>query len=303
MSIRLKILNFAYRLFVKPLLRRAQDPVALRDVFERSSKHFRAPVGFWSGVARYNTGDRQIGGRWAGTAASLSDRTILLLHGGGFVAGSSRSYAKLAAQLAGRLGASAFVPDYRLAPENPFPAGCQDVLAVYAALLERGYDPTKMVLAGDSGGGNLVLALLSQIKEQNLPMPAIAVLMSPVADLTFSGASITANADADTVLPVDRAADLNRFYLGDADPALPLASPLFVDMAGFPPTLIQVGSTEILLSDAERVEQKLRQAGVVTELQVFPDCPHVWQLMAGKLPEADLALNQIATFCNRYLPD
>ncbi len=303
MSIRLKGLTVFSRLFLKPVLQRSENPIALRDMFETTSRWFLAPHGFWTSPATYTVDGVTIRGLWTGTQHSRSDRVVLFLHGGGFVAGSSQSYAKLAARVAGQLDAQAFVPDYRLAPEHPFPAACDDVLACYRGLLAVGYNADQIILAGDSAGGNLALGLLSQVIEQGLPKPAVAVLMSPVVDLTYSGKSFGYNASRDPVLPSGQADMLNEIYLEGADPALPLASPLFAKLAGCPPVLIQAGSTEILLSDAERIEEKLRIVGVETELQVFSDCSHVWHLLAGYLPEADGAIAQIATFCKRHLAD
>jgi monoterpene epsilon-lactone hydrolase len=300
-SIRLKVLTIISRLFVKPVLQRSQNPSALRQMFEDSSAWFCAPHGFWSGSASYTVDGAVIKGRWAGAGVTGSDRVVLFLHGGGFVAGSSTSYAKLAARIGAALNAQAFVPDYRLAPEHPFPAACEDALTIYQALLAKGYDPDQIAVVGDSAGGNLALGLMAQILKLGLPKPAVVALMSPAADLTYSGASFDYNASRDPVLPTSQADLLNQIYLEDADPAQPLASPLFADLAGCPPILLQASSTEILLSDAERIEEKLRTTGVETELQVFSNCPHVWQLLAGYLPEADGAIAQIATFCNRYL--
>lgn len=301
MSIRAKIISISSRLFLKPLLQRSTNPMALREMFEQSSKRFCAPHGYWTSPASYTVGDAAIDGLWTGTQNSTTERVVLFLHGGGFVSGSPRSYAKLAAHIADAMHARAFVPEYRLAPEHPFPAACEDALTSYQALLARGYDPSQIVLAGDSAGGNLAMGLVAQILDLELPRPAAIALLSPVLDLTYSGASFDNNASRDPVLPSQKADELNEMYLEGADPAQPLASPLAASLAGCPPTLIQVSSSEILLSDAERLEEKLRLLGTETELQVFTDLTHVWQLLAGYLPEADGAIDQIATFGNRYL--
>lgn len=302
MSIRAKVISISTRLFLKPFLQRSNNPMALRDMFEQSSKRFCAPHGFWTSPASYAVEGETIDGLWTGTHNATTERVVLFLHGGGFVSGSAGSYAKLAARVADALNARAFVPDYRLAPEHPFPAACEDALTSYQALLARGYDPDQIVLAGDSAGGNLAMGLVAQLLALGLPKPAAIALMSPVMDLTYGGASFDVNATRDSVLPSQKADVLNEMYLEGADPAQSLASPLSAALAGCPPTLIQVSSSEILLSDAERIEEKLRLLGTDTELQVFTDLTHVWQLLAGYLPEADLAISQIGTFANRHLP-
>ncbi len=219
--------------------------------------------------------------------------TLLYLHGGGFVGGSPRSHRPLTAALALQ-GLRVFAPDYRLAPEQPFPAAPHDVLAVYRAL--RAAAPTaRLVVAGDSAGGNLALGLMQTLRDAGEALPAAAALFSPVLDLTGASPSMTLNAHRDAMLDPTQLPQMAAAYLAGADPLLPLASPLFGDMAGLPPLLLHVGESEVLRDDAVRLAQKAREAGVVVELQVFPVVPHVWQLLR-QLPEARRSVRAAGAF-------
>lgn len=222
--------------------------------------------------------------------------TLLYLHGGGYVLGSSRTGAPLADALAARAGLRAVAIDYRLAPEAPYPAAVEDGLAAYRGLLESGTEPHRLVLAGDSAGGGLTMATLLAARAAGLPQPAAAVVFSPWTDLTLSGRSIEIKRDADPLF--DRAA-LEWFadrYLGGADPEAPLASPVLADFTGLPPILIQVGSHEVLLDDSVRLAAKAAEADVEVTLEIGADLPHVFQNQAGSLDEADAALDRASRF-------
>jgi epsilon-lactone hydrolase len=186
--------------------------------------------------------------------------------------------------------------DYRLAPEHPYPAALQDVTAAYRALLEQAGDAGDMVVSGESAGGNLAVELLISGKAAGLTMPAAALLLSPVTDLTVAGRSYTAKADADPAVSAQairtRAAD----YLAGADPADPLVSPIFADLSGLPPLLIQAGSHEVLLDDATRLAAKAAADDVAVILDITPGVPHVFQAFAALLEEGDAALDRAARF-------
>lgn len=235
------------------------------------------------------------------TTTATSGRAILYLHGGGFVAGSPRTHRGIAGRLARGVRAEAFVPDYRLAPEHPFPAALDDAVAVYRALLERGQDPSALALAGDSAGGNLVFALLLTLKEKGLPLPAAAVALSPFVDMSGSGDSMRGNAALDPFLQVAGLPAIVGAYAPDRDPLEPLLSPLFGDLAGLPPCFIQCGSDEILRDDSVRMHAALRAAGVAAELEVWNRMPHVWQAFARFLPEGKAAIGRICGFLNATL--
>ncbi|HVT71059.1 MAG TPA: alpha/beta hydrolase [Trebonia sp.] len=226
--------------------------------------------------------------------------TLLYLHGGGFVVGSHRTGVKLAAGLAARAGGlRAYSLDYRLAPENPFPAAQLDALAAYRDLLERGTAPDRIVIAGDSAGATLTVQTLILARDAGLPLPAAAVLFSPFTDATASGRSMTTKHGID---PLFTRADLEWFrgqFLGN-DPAAalaPLASPALAgDLRGLPPALIQVGSHEVLLDDAVRLAGRFGEADVDATLEIVAGVPHVFQNFTGLLDEADAALDRAGSF-------
>jgi acetyl esterase/lipase len=186
--------------------------------------------------------------------------------------------------------------DYRLAPEHPFPAAVDDAAAAYRWLVAEGADPRRMAIMGDSAGGGLTLATLLRLRDEGAALPAAAVVLSPWTDLTLTNESMPRFAEADPMLSPEVAATYARWYLAGADPRNPYASPLYGDPQGLPPTLIQVGSDEILLNDGMRMAERMRAAGCRVELEVWPRMPHVWHLLVRVLPEARRALEQIGAF-------
>src|SRR5580692_4465091 len=233
---------------------------------------------------------------WLAAPGAAADRVLLFLHGGGYEFGSLRSDGELAARLGRASGMRVLFPEYRLAPEHPFPAAIDDVLATWHWLrTSQHLNARSIAVAGDSAGGGLAVALLVATRDAGEALPAAAALMSPTVDLTSSGASMTERADQD---PISTPAMLRQFaadYLAGADPKTPLASPLFASLAGLPPLLIQVGTADLLLSDSERLAAAAAQAGAEVTLQVAEGLPHVYQLMAGT-PEAAEATGQIGIF-------
>ncbi|WP_420000106.1 alpha/beta hydrolase [Streptomyces boninensis] len=226
---------------------------------------------------------------------------LLYLHGGGFVVGSARVSAHLAAALLRHLDGRAVSLDYRLAPEHAFPAAPDDCLAAYRELLDSGVDPRRLVIAGDSAGAALAVVTMVRARDEGLPLPAAAVLFSPAVDLTLSGASVRSKTGVD---PVFAPADLEWLfgqYLAGADGAKPEASPLFADLAGLPPLLIQVGSSELLLDDAVRLAGRAGADEVEVTLEVAPRQPHVFQLDTES-PEAAAALERAGQFLSKTLP-
>lgn len=221
---------------------------------------------------------------------------VLYLHGGGYALGSARTGASLAAQLACRVGARAVSLDYRLAPEHPFPAAVDDGLAAYRELLDGGTRPEHLVVAGDSAGGGLAVATLLAARDAGLPQPAAAAAFSPWADLTLSGASMQTRHGIDPLFTRERLRTYATAYLGDHDGADRLASPVFADLTGLPPLLVQVGSHEVLLDDAVRLADAAGTADVPVTLEIVSGVPHVFQNFAGTLDEADQALDRSGIF-------
>ena len=226
---------------------------------------------------------------------------ILYLHGGSFTSGSIASHRTLAGNVALAGKARALLIDYRLAPEHPFPAGLEDSAAAYEWLLSQGTAPGQIVLAGDSAGGNLTLALLVLLRDRGRPLPAAAVCLSPNPDLTYSSESWDFNAKKDVMIQEWKEHQAVEVYLRGADPRTPLASPSFADLRGLPPLLLQVGSFEVLLSDVERFGEKARQAGVQVSLEVWQGMQHEWQFTAKILPEGKRAIARIGQFVQAAL--
>jgi len=219
------------------------------------------------------------------------------MHGGWFNFGSAKAYRHLVGHIAARAGARAFIPDYRLAPEHPFPAAVDDVLACYSGLYERGI--LRIAVTGDSAGGNLALVLASRVVggvvSTNATLVGV-VALSPVTDLTLSGATYETRADADPYFTRPQVAELVRSYLGSADPKHPLASPLCAQLSGLPPVRIHVGDDEVLLDDSRRYVERAVAAGVDARLDVWMGMPHGFPVSVGKLKAAAQALDAIGMF-------
>lgn len=234
-------------------------------------------------------------------AGNAAEPIVLYFHGGGYVAGSARTGTHLAAELARRAGGRALSVDYRLAPEDPYPAAVEDGLAAYAGLLESGARPSLILVAGDSAGGGLAVATLLAAREQGLPQPAAVVVFSPWADISRSGASMRTKDGADPVFSYDALGWYASRYVPVGDRSAPLASPVFATLAGLAPLLIQVGSHEVLLDDAARLAANAGRDDVDVTLQVAPEGTHVFQLYSGALDEAGEAIDEVARFFRRHI--
>ena len=224
---------------------------------------------------------------------------ILFIHGGSFNAGSIASHRTLAGNIAIASKTRALLIDYRLAPEHPFPAAIEDSVKAYEWILAQGIAAHQIIAAGDSAGGALVLNLLIKLRDDNKPLPAAGVCLSPVPDLTFSGASWKYNKKKELLLDERKERKSVEIYLKDVDPRSPSASPYFADLRGLPPLLIQIGSYEILLSDSELFAEKAKSAGVDVTLEVWPEMQHVWQFAAKILPEGRQAILRIGEFMEK----
>jgi phosphinothricin tripeptide acetyl hydrolase len=223
------------------------------------------------------------------------------LHGGGYVMGSLDTHRGLCARLSRIARARVLSVDYRLGPEHPHPAAVEDAVAAARFVRECGFAPERTAIAGDSAGGGLTLATLLALRDAGDPKPAAGLCISPWTDLALTGATLETKAGED---PMVRAADLARMadaYLANADARTPLASPLYADLTGLPPLLLQVGSAEILLDDAVRVAERASKAGVEAELRVWTDMFHVWHAFADLLPEGHAAVEEMAAFLEERL--
>jgi monoterpene epsilon-lactone hydrolase len=231
-------------------------------------------------------------------AGVVSDDIIFYLHGGAYAVGSAAASAGLASDIVRRAGARAISVDYRLAPENPYPAAVHDAVAAYRTLLET-VPASRIAMAGESAGAGLTVATLVAVRMAGLPQPSSAVLFSPWADLTLSGMSMKTKADVDPALTPAGLRRRAGDYAG-GDPSDPLVSPVFADLAGLPPLLIQAGSHEVLLDDATRLAVRAAAADVQVTLEVTPGVPHVFQSFSAVLDEADAALNSAGAFIRRH---
>ena len=237
-------------------------------------------------------------GWWCRPAAPAAGAAILYLHGGAYVVGSARAYRHLAGQVAARAGAATFVPEYRLAPEHPFPAAVVDGRACYAGLTGRGFN--RIALCGDSAGGGLALVVVSQATADARRgvgvRPVGAALLSPWTDLTLTAATLTDRAAVDPMLTRPQLATLAGLYLGDADASDPRASPLLADPAGLPPIRVHVGDDEVLLDDARRLVTRAAAAGVDARVDVWQGMIHVFPSHVGHLQAATAALDDLGAF-------
>jgi len=238
---------------------------------------------------------------WLRPPSAEAGRMVLYLHGGGYVIGSPRSHRHLAAAIAGSARASALLLDYRRAPEDPFPAAVDDAVACYRWLLEQGSAPERIVIGGDSAGGGLTVATLVALRNAGAPLPAGAVCISPWTDLTMSGESYQTKAAVDPIVARPGIDKMARAYLGATDPRTPLASPIFADLRGLPPLLIQVGDDEVLLDDSVQLAERATAAGVDATLEIWPQMVHVWHWFLPMLDEAQSAVDAIGQFAAKRM--
>lgn len=238
---------------------------------------------------------------WVRAKNSSAQQVLLYLHGGGYVVGSPHSHRPITSRLAAWSGISVAALDYRLAPEHPFPAGLDDAVAAYRALLAAGHNPKQIAVGGDSAGGGLSIALVLKLRDLGLPQPAALLLFSPWTDVSMSGDSVRERADVEVMLSPEFGQEMRAYYAPNGAFEQPLLSPLFADLQGLPPQLIQVGGLEILHSDSLRYHAKAVAAGVASQLEEWRACWHVWQLHAGVMPEADAALKRSAAFLQQRL--
>jgi acetyl esterase/lipase len=291
-SLRARLINTLFRLTVKPMWRPGLDIAEVRRHAAKSDARFgRKPPA----CAIEPVTIAGVPAQWFG-ATELAERngTMLYLHGGAWCIHLPALYAKFAATLSSVTGMRVLLPDYRLAPEHPFPAAIDDCFAVYRALGE-GAAGTPAAIAGDSAGGSLSLVTLMRARDAGLPLPASAVLLSPSTDASMSGPSWHYNADADPMFSPGAGGLLADIYCPGQALTHPLLSPLFGVWSGLPPLYFLAGSTEMLLDDSVRAHDRALQAGVDARIDVWPDLPHVFPVISW-MPEARDALARIAAF-------
>jgi len=238
---------------------------------------------------------------WTTATSSRDGRVLVYFHGGGYVMGSASGHRGMCSHLARATRSRVLNVDYRLAPEAPFPAAVEDAVRAYRFVLDQGIDPAGVALGGDSAGGGLTLATLVALRDAGLPLPGAGVAISPWVDLTMSSESIHSKGDEDPMLTPATIAVLADAYLAGADPKSPTASPLWADLSGLPPLLIQVGTAELLLDEGRRVGDAAKAAGVDVTFEAWDDMIHVWHLFADMVPESREAIARIAAFLDERL--
>ena len=286
-SIQAHLITLALRWQMKRKMRGETDVMRARAMMKSFARTVPSDV---------TAADETIGGipgEWLRPARRPAAGTLLYLHGGGYFACSPQTHRPITAKFA-QGGLAVFSPDYRLAPEHPFPAAVDDAVAAYRGLIASGIAPASLTVAGDSAGGGLALAMLVSLRDAGDPLPAAAMLFSPWTDLAGTGDSVRTNRIRDAMFPGQGMERAVEPYLAGMDPRNPLASPLYAELHGLPPLLLHVGSWEILLDDSRRVVERARAAGTQATLETWPVVPHVWQLFP--MPEAGQSMRKAAAF-------
>jgi acetyl esterase/lipase len=301
-SVGLRLVNPVYRVVCQWAWRHFHDDLdGMRAFVDRT--------GAVSGIfARPTSGCRIVDAELGGLAArefhpahAEPGRTVLYLHGGGFLMYARKAYTAFLSRLADDLQARVVVPDYRLAPEHPFPAAIDDCLRAYEALLDGGQDPDQLIVAGESAGANATLVTLQRARAAALPMPAGAIMLSGGFDFSWASPSIEGNAHRDVAAGRRGLAFLRRWFRPDVDAKDPLISPVYGDFTGLPPLLFQTGETEVLRDDSVRAAERARAAGVPVLLEIYPLVPHAWHQLGTWLPETRVAIRQIQQFASTNL--
>lgn len=242
-----------------------------------------------------------VSAEWTTTPAADPARVIMFLHGGGYVSGSIKSHRHMVAQAGREAGTRTLALGYRLAPEHPFPAALDDALTGYRFLLSQGFQPENIVIGGESAGGGLAIATLVSLREAGTALPACAWCSSPWTDLEMSGATMQTKASVDPIIQRSYLQELAAAYLHGGDPRMPMVSPIYADLRGLPPLLIQVGSAETLLDDAIRLAGVAAAADVRTTLQVWPNMIHAWHLFYAQLADGRRSLAEMGAFVRATL--
>jgi acetyl esterase/lipase len=242
-----------------------------------------------------------VAAEWTTTPGADPGRVIMFLHGGGYISGSLDSHRHMVAQAGREARARTLALGYRLAPEHPFPAALEDAIAGYRFLLSQGLEPKHIAVAGESAGGGLAIATLVSVRDAGLALPACTWCSSPWVDLEASGDSMTTKAPVDPLIQKPYSLELAAAYLNGADPRTPLASPIYAELKGLPPMLIQVGSAETLLDDAVRLARVAGAADVRVTLEIWPDMIHAWHLFYQQVAAGRHALAAVGAFIRSML--
>ncbi len=295
MSIRSKILTFLYRQFIRNRSAGLSVDEILVKVNKVADRERPIPPNIQLTPVDIGT----LKGEWA-ESSGPTENVVFYLHGGGYCTMTYKSFRHFAWRMAEKINARVLSFDYRLAPEHPFPAAFEDALDAYRWLLGTGVSPEKIVVVGDSAGGGLALAMLLAVRDSGLPLPRCATLVSPWADLTLATSETRINANRDSMIHCDVLNALAPIYYGDYSPTDPRISPVFGDLHGLPPILIQVGSNEVLRHDAEAIARGIEACAGSVHLEVWKGMPHVWHAI-DFIPESAKGISQLAQFSRANL--
>ena len=298
------LLNLQLSLSMKPMLRHVGSIDLIRKLVDLSDRYV-GRLAVPRGTRREHVAlpGAQFDAEWITTSEAPGERVILYLPGGAYVLRTPNTHSGMVSRLCKLGDARALMTYYRLAPEYPFPACLHDAVLAYRWLLDTGNKPQNIIIAGDSAGGGLTLSTLLALKEQKLPMPGCAYMLSPLLDVSDKAPSRWKNAASDTALPApaQRAINPRPLYLGDADPGDPMVSPINGNFAGLPPMYIQVSDSEMLLDDSLRLARRCHTYGVPVNVDIWRKVPHVWQIFAF-LPESGEALEKASEFLRTNTP-
>jgi len=279
---------------LKPVKRTVEE---MRDDFERLASMFPQEEDIRKNPVKANG----VPAEWIGAPEVDNNFVILYLHGGGYMIGSIRTHRDLAGRISRATGFPCLLIQYRLTPEHPHPAALEDAKAAYRWLRSEGIDASNIVIAGESAGGGLSVATLVSLRDEGEQLPAAAVCISPWVDLEGLGESMVKNADVDPLIAPQGVAFMADAYLNGLDPRTPLAAPLYADLAGLPPMLIQVGTSECLFDDATRLAERAKAAGVAVTFEPWEGTVHMWHFFASILPAAQEAIEHVGKFIRDHL--
>jgi len=275
------------------------QPIAGRPTVQETRANFEQMAGMFPVAADIKCEPVSAGGvkaEWVTAPGADAGRAVLYLHGGGYVIGSINTHRDLAGRISRAAKARVLLIDYRLAPEHPFPAAVEDSVAAYRWMLGQGLKASRIAVAGDSAGGGLTVATLVAIRDAKLTNPGAGVCLSPWVDLEGVGDSMKSKAAVDPMVQKEALLEMAKHYLAGKDARSPLAAPLYADLAGLPPLLIQVGTAETLLDDSTRIAERARKAGVKVTLEPWENMIHVFQVFAPMLDEGQEAIDKIGEF-------
>ncbi len=295
MSLQAGILNFMLRRTLKKRMAGITDVEAFQAQIASADSLLPSVPGHVE-VEAFSIGEIPCEWLWAGGQSGDRDAALLYLHGGGYVTGGLNSHRDVAWRLSRSANCRVLLIEYRLAPAHPFPAALEDATECYRWLLDNGYAPNKLAVAGDSAGGGLSLSLVMNARNLGLPLPLSLALISPWCDLSLSGDTVALNAKADAMLDPAGLEKMALAYLSDRDPRAPLASPLFGDLSGMPPMMIVAADNEILLSDSNRLAETVRALGGEASVDLWSGVPHAFPVFASRLPEGRKAIEQLGRF-------